>query len=93
MTAPEAVLPPRTFMQRPVLATATLKLPFWAMDLMFQFCEALPLQATAAMPVPLMAAPASRHCPELLTGDSVQLLPLGAMLKLEVASLAEALYC
>src|SRR5579863_6376134 len=85
MTAPWAELPPRTFMQRPVLAVATLKLPFIAMAVIFQFCEALPLQAASTMPVPLVPAPASRHLPEMLIGEMVQLLPFGAMLKTEVA--------
>ena len=45
------------------------------------------------MPVPLVPAPASRHWPELLIGEMVQLLPFGAMLKTEVARPADRLHC
>ena len=80
-------------MQRPVLAAATLKLPFCAMAVMFQFCEALPLQAVTTMPVPLVPAPASRHLPAMFIGEMVQLLPFGAMLKTEVARPADLFHC
>src|SRR5580704_3771240 len=93
MTAPWAGLAPRTFMQRPVLAVATLKLPFIAMAVMFQFCDALPLQLAITMPVPLNPAPASRHLPAPFIGEMVQLLPFGDMLKTEVARPADLLHC
>ena len=93
MTAPGMRLAPRTLMQRPVLAVATLKLPFWATAVMFQFCEAAPLQAFRTRPVPLAPAPASRHLPLLLTGEIVQLLPLGAIAKTEVGRPAARFHC
>src|SRR5579863_4889352 len=93
MTAPGAGLPPRTLMQRPVLAVATLKLPFIAMAVMFQFCEALPLHPATTMPVPLVPAPASRHFPAPFIGEIVQLLPFGDMLKTEVARPADLVHC
>ena len=75
ITAPAAVLPPRTVMQRLVLVTLTKKLPLCTSGEIDQACWADPLQAAVTMPVPLVAAPASRHWPELLAGDRVQLLP------------------
>ena len=93
ITAPAAVLPPRTVMQRLVLVALTKKLPLWTSGEIDQACWAEPLQAAVTMPVPLVAAPASRHWPELLAGDRVQLLPVAVMLKTEVGSLAEAPYC
>src|SRR5580698_4200358 len=92
-TAPGAGLAPRTFMQRPVLAAATLKLPFCATAVMFQFCEAPPLQALRTRPVPLVPAPASRHLAELFIGEMVQLLPLGAITKTEVGRPADWFHC
>jgi len=93
MTAPGEVLPPRTAMQRPVLAVATVKLPFIALALMFQFCEAAPLQELRTRPVPLVPAPASRHLAELFIGEMVQLLPLGAITKTEVGRPADRFHC
>ena len=93
IAAPEAVLPPRTVMQRLVLVTLTKKLPLWTSGEIDQACWAEPLQAAVTMPVPLVAAPASRHWPGLLAGARVQLLPFAVMLKTEVARPADALYC
>ena len=88
ITAPAAVLPPRTVMQRLVLVTLTKKLPVCTSGEIDQACWAEPLQAAITMPVPLVPAPASRHWPGLLAGARVQLLPFAVMLKTEVASLA-----
>ena len=71
-------------MQRPVLAAATLKLPFCALAVIFQFCDAPPLQALSTMPMPLVPAPASRHFAGVFTGEIVQFDPLGAIVKTEV---------
>src|SRR5579871_1245963 len=61
MAAPAEVLLPRTVMQRPVEAAATVKAPFWATGAMLNFCELAPLQELSTRPVPLVAAPASTH--------------------------------
>src|SRR3954464_413699 len=93
ITAPTAVLPPRTVMQRLVLVTLTKKLPVCTSGEIDQACWADPVQDTVTMPVPLAPAPASRHWPGLLDGDRVQLLPLALMLKTELARFADAPYC
>src|ERR1700735_3981839 len=93
MTEPGVMLPPRTFMQRPVLATLTKKLPVCTSGEIDQLCWAAPLHAARTNPVPLVPAPASRHLVGLFMGEIVQLLPLGAMTNTEVARPADWFHC
>src|ERR1700683_4621677 len=93
IAVPAAALPPRTLMQRLVLATLMKKLPVETSGVMAKACCALPLQVFSTRPVPLVPAPASRHLVGALRGERVQLLPLGAMLKIDVTRPAEAFHC
>ena len=72
MTVPAAVLPVRTLTQRPVFEALTKKLPVIASGVMFQACDAWPLQVARVTAVELVAAPASRHLVGWLIGEMVQ---------------------
>src|ERR1022692_1355530 len=93
MTAPAVGFPPRTLMQRPVLASLKKKLPVWTSGVMAHRCCALPLQLARRSPVPLAPAPASMHLAMLVTGDSSQPLPLAAITNLEVERPTDAFHC